>query len=80
MDGPAGHFCKMNILLVMLAYVLCQTSIPYSKNGLMREYNNVFIIYSGRYLDNFNNMLTDFDIFRAITSTCLNNMFKVYQK
>ena len=32
-----AFFCKMNILLVMLAYVPCQTSIPYSKNGLMRE-------------------------------------------
>ena len=32
-----------------------------------------FIISSGRYLDNLNNMPTDFDIFRAITSTwCLN--------
>ena len=54
--------------LVMLAYVPCQTSIPYSKNGLMRELYNVFIISSSRYLDNLNNMPTDLDIFRAITS------------
>ena len=68
-----AFFCKMNILFVMLAYVPCQTSIPYSKNGLMREKYNVFIIYSGGNLDNLNNMPTDFDIFRAITSTwCLN--------
>ena len=33
MDGPAGLFCKMNILLVMLAYVPWQISIPYIKNG-----------------------------------------------
>ena len=32
-----AYFCKMNILLVMLAYVPCQTSNPYSNNGLMRE-------------------------------------------
>ena len=29
----------------------------------------VFIISSGRYSDNLNNMPTDFDIFPAITST-----------
>ena len=69
LDGPAGLVCKMNILLVMLAYVPCQTLIPYSINGLMREYYNVLIIFSGRYLDNLNNMITDLDIFRAITST-----------
>ena len=28
-----------------------------------------FIIYSGTYLDNLNNMPTDLDIFQAITST-----------
>ena len=68
MDGPAGLFCKMNILLVMLAYVPCQTLIPYSKNGLMGEKYNVFIIYTSRYLDNLNNMPTDLDIFGAMMS------------
>ena len=61
-----AYFCKMNILLVMLEYVPCQTSIPYSKNELMREKYNVFIISSDRYSDNLNNMPTDFDIFRAM--------------
>ena len=65
----ASFFFKMNILFVMLAYVPCQTSIPYSKNELMRESYNVFIISSGKYLDNLNNMPTSLDIFRAIMST-----------
>ena len=63
MNGLAGLFCKMNILLVMLAYALCQTSIPYSKNELMAEQYDVFIITNGKYLDNLNNMPTDLDIF-----------------
>ena len=32
-----AYFCKMNILLVMLAYVPCQTSNSYSENELIRE-------------------------------------------
>ena len=60
MDGPAGLFLQDEyFIIVMLSYVPCQTSIPYSKNGLMREKYNVFIISSGRYLDNLNNMHTD---------------------
>ena len=56
MDGPPGFFCKINILLVMLAYVPGQTSIPNNKNLY-----NAFIIKfsSGRYLDNLNNKPTD---------------------
>ena len=61
-----AFFCKMNILLAMIAYVPCQTSIPYSENGFMREFYIVFINSRGRYLDNLNNMPTDLDIFRTI--------------
>ena len=38
MDGPAGLFLQdEGFISHMLTYVPCQTSIPYSKNGLMRE-------------------------------------------
>ena len=70
----------MNILLVMLAYVPCQTSISYSKNGLTREYYYVITIDSGKYLNNLNNMPTDLDIFQAITSIHNIWMWDVYQK
>ena len=53
----------------MIIIVPWKTSIPYSKNGLMRELFNVFIISSFKYLDNLINMPTDLDIFRDITST-----------
>ena len=66
MNGHACLFCKMNIILVMLAYVPCQTSIAYSKSRLMREWY-IFIIFSGKYLHNLDKMPTDLDIFRAIT-------------
>ena len=84
MDEPACHFLRDESFISKQVYVpnfnsienlllvskhMCQTSIPYSKNGLMREQFNVFIIAQRKYLDNFNNMLTDLDIFRAITST-----------
>ena len=72
MDGPAGRpliSCRMNISLVMLAYVPCQTSIPYNKNGLIILYYNAFTIANGKYLDHLNRIPTYLNIFRAITST-----------
>ena len=74
MNGPAGIFYKMNVLLVMLEYVPFQTLIRYSKNGREREKYNVVISSSGRYLDNLNNMHTDPNIFHAITFTELLNV------
>ena len=47
-----AFFCNMNIILIMF-----RTSIPCSKNVLMREQYNVFIVSSGKYVDNLNNML-----------------------
>ena len=63
-DGPAGLFLQDEYFICYVSiYVPCQTSIPYSKNGLMREKYNFFIISSGRYLDNLNNMPTDYIFF-----------------
>ena len=61
-----AFFSKMNILLVMLAYVPWQTSIPYRKNGLMSEQYNVFIISNGKYLYNLNDIYAN--IFRYFSS------------
>ena len=41
----------------------CQTSIPYSKKGLIRVNYNVFIIAYVKYLGNLNNIDTDLEIF-----------------
>ena len=77
MECLACLFCKMNFLLVTLAYVARQTSIPNSKNGLMRELYNVFIVTGGKYFDNLNNMPSYLNIFRAITSTLSLNEFLI---
>ena len=63
MDGPEGLFWQDKYFISYVSLCACKTSIPYSQNGSMREQYYVYIISSGKYIDNLNNIPTDLNIF-----------------